>query len=393
MIKNFVLIGILLFSHGYKKSTLPASHFQDKKIDTSKVALIKILPVKPLIEKDIFGYYLNFDIAITNQSTHLLELSAIEASVIDIKGKLLQRKFINRSGQAPGIDVVGTITIKPGETVSIFNPFHTFTPDLPIANLKYGFFFDYADTQQQKDNNKLRHPLDFDVEVINTIKPTVYIAKNVYHLPLKGKMIVWDGHDFYSRHRRITIAVPDPKAKVLPTNSNRYAYDIMSVDETGSVYQNSPFVKENWFAYGKPVYAPSSGKVVEIQNGVPDNDFNGKTVKRPVLAPDADPLGMGNHIVIDHGNGEFSMLLHLKKGSIRVKVGQMVITDQELGKVGFSGEAIYPHLHYMVTNGRKLNTSDGLPSYFNNYRLYRGDNVSSVKRSRIDSGDIVEALN
>jgi murein DD-endopeptidase MepM/ murein hydrolase activator NlpD len=87
------------------------------------------------------------------------------------------------------------------------------------------------------------------------------------------------------------------------------------------------------------------------------------------------------------------MLLHLKKGSVRVKVGQMVITDQELAKVGCSGDAIYPHLHYMVTNGRKMATADGLPSYFNNYRLYRGENVSSVKRSRIDSGDIVEALN
>ncbi len=393
MIKNITLISLLLFLSSYKYSGAVSQNLQDKSADTAKVAVIKILPAKPLIEKDIFGYYLNFDIVITNPTAHTLELAAVEASVIDSKEKLLQRKFISHSGSSPGIDVVGTVIIRPGETVSVFNPFHTFTPDLPIAHLKYGLFFNYADTQLQRDYNKLRHPLDFDFEVINMIKPTVYIAKNVFHLPLKGKMIVWDGHDFYSRHRRAAITLTDPKAKTLPTNANRYAYDLMNVDETGAVYKNSPFVKENWFDWNKPVYAPSSGKVIEIQNGIPDNDFNGKTVKMPALAPTVDPQGLGNHIIIDHGNGEFSMLLHLKKGSVKVKVGQMVITDQELAKVGFSGDAIYPHLHYMVTNGRKVVGSDGLPSYFNNYRLYRGDNVSSVKRSRIDSGDIVEALN
>ena len=88
-----------------------------------------------------------------------------------------------------------------------------------------------------------------------------------------------------------------------------------------------------------------------------------RQLNRQLEAADADPLGLGNHIVIDHGNGEFSALLHMEKGSIKVKVGQMVTKDQEIGTVGFSGDAVYPHLHYMVMNGKKIMTAGkGLPS-------------------------------
>ena len=214
MIKPFTLICLFLFLNSFKNSKT-ISHFHNAEIDSPKVALVKVLPVKPLIEKDIFGYYLNFDVVITNQSKHTLELTAIEASVEDNSGKLLQRKFMNRVGQSPGLDLIGTEVIKPGETISFFNPFHTYTPDLNIAHLKYGLFFDFADTQEQKDNNKKRLPIDFDASIVSVITPKVYIAKTVYHLPLKGKMIVWDGHDFYAHHRRLTIPVPDVQAKVV----------------------------------------------------------------------------------------------------------------------------------------------------------------------------------
>ena len=85
------------------------------------------------------------------------------------------------------------------------------------------------------------------------------------------------------------------------------------------------------------------------------------------------------------------MLLHMEIGSVRVKPGQLVREGDEVGAVGFSGEAMYPHLHYSVTNGAKELASEGLPNYFNNYKLYRGNNVVNIKRSRIDSGDIVES--
>jgi len=390
MIKNFAIICVTFFLFGFKNGkTSPPLH---KLIaDTGKVPEIRILPAKPLVEKDIRGYYLNFDISIKNQTTHTLELSSMEMSVLDIAGKLETRKFLNRNGRSPGIEVLGNVLIKPGETISIFNPFYSLPPDISMTSMKYGFFFDFADTQQQRDNNHQRLPIDYDLAAIKAFKPEIYVAKTEFWLPLKGKLIVWDGHDFLSHHRRFPISVPDKQGKVIAANSNRYAYDFMSVDLSGSMYHGSPLKKENWYVFGQPVYAPADGKVIEVQNDIPDNEFNGKVVKSPNVPPAADPLGMGNHVIIDHGNGEFSVLLHLEKGSVRLHRGEMVKEGQEIGSVGFSGDAIYPHLHYTVMNGAREQAAEGVPSYFNDYKLYRGSAVLPIKRSRIDSGDIIES--
>ncbi|HWZ03273.1 MAG TPA: M23 family metallopeptidase [Mucilaginibacter sp.] len=389
MIKYTTLICLFVILNSFKGGN-NQPELQGPDTDTSKVA-IKISPVRPLIEKDIYGYYMNFDITIKNQTNHTIELSSVEASVMDKTGKLVLRKFMNSNGKAPGIDLLVYTTIKPGETVNVFNPFHTFPPDLTIATVKYGFFFNYADTQQEIDNNKKRLPVDFDESVIKIITPQVYVAKNDYFLPLKGKIIVWDGHDFYSRNRRSSTDIADPKVKEITSNSSRYAYDLMNVDGNGSMYGGSPYKKENWYSYGKPVYVPLDGKIIAVQNTIQDNEYDGKTIKSPKSAATTDPEGMGNYVIIQHANGEYSMLLHLEAGSIKVKPGQMVKEGEELGSVGFSGQSMYPHLHYSVTNGAKELASEGLPNYFNNYKLYRGNVTVNVKRSRIDSGDIVES--
>jgi murein DD-endopeptidase MepM/ murein hydrolase activator NlpD len=390
MLKNLALMCTLLLWNSFKSSAVVTA-YKDPKIDSSKVASIKITPAKPLVEKDIYGYYLNFDIVIKNQTAHSLELSSIEIAIKDGTGKLVQRKFIDHNGQSPELAALGNMMIKPGESISFFNPFHTFTPDVTIASLKYGFFFNYADNQQQIENNKHRLPMDFDASVVKLITPEVYIAKNEYHLPLKGKIIVWDGHDFYSDNRRSGDDATDGKVNIISKNPNRYAYDLMSIDGSGSMYHGSPFKKENWYVFGKPVYVPSNGKIIEVQNEIPDNEFSGKNIQAPKLAVNADPKGMGNYVIIDHGNGEYSVMQHMEMGSITVKAGDLVKGGQQIGSVGFSGAAIYPRLHYTVISSPKELLAEGIPSYFNDYKLYRGTIILPVKRSRIDSGDIVES--
>ena len=390
MTKTLALICVVPFLAGFPTGkNSPRLHYRSS--DSAKAVIFKISPAKPLIEKDIYGYYLNFDIAVTNQTANTLQLSSIEISVMDLSGKLVTRKNLTRTGQAPGIEVLGNTVIKPGETINIFNPFHTFTPDISIATLKYGFFFDYSDTPQQMDYNKKRLPVDYDVAIVKTIKPQVYVARNEYFLPLKGKIIVWGGHDFYSQNRRFSTSAADEDAKGSKVNSNRYAYDLMSIDGNGNMYHLSPFKKQNWYVFGRPVYSPADGKVVETENTIPDNEYNGKVVKNPTMPSGTDPLGLGNHVVIDHGDGEYSVLLYLEKGSVRVRPGETIKRGDLIGNVGFSGNATYPHLHYGVMNNAKNLVGEGIPSYFNDYKLYRGAVILPVKRSRIDSGDIVES--
>jgi murein DD-endopeptidase MepM/ murein hydrolase activator NlpD len=72
----------------------------------------------------------------------------------------------------------------------------------------------------------------------------------------------------------------------------------------------------------------------------------------------------GNTVVIDHGQGEFSFLCHLQKGSIVVKPGQGVRRGQLLGKVGNSGNTTAPHLHWHLGSDADVTRASGLPIRF-----------------------------
>ncbi len=111
----------------------------------------------------------------------------------------------------------------------------------------------------------------------------------------------------------------------------------------------------------------------------------------PTLPDGVDPIGLGNHVIIDHGSGEFSILVHMKPGSVRVKKGDRVKQGEQVGAIGFSGDTFLPHLHYMLMDGIDERTSRGLPSYFNDFNRILGSKIVKVKHGQIDSGDFVES--
>jgi murein DD-endopeptidase MepM/ murein hydrolase activator NlpD len=58
--------------------------------------------------------------------------------------------------------------------------------------------------------------------------------------------------------------------------------------------------------------------------------------------------------MIDHGQGIISMLCHLSK--IDVVMGQMVQRGVAIGKVGHTGRATGPHLHWGLSiNNARVN--------------------------------------
>ena len=176
------------------------------------------------------------------------------------------------------------------------------------------------------------------------------------------------------------------------TNSVRYSYDLMIANSAGDLYHSDRFAKENWFSYGTPVYAPAAGTVVDAANEVPENSYKDGQVVYPKIPDSIDSTGLGNHIVIDHGNGEFSILLHMKPGSVRVKKGDQVKQGEQVGEIGFSGDTFLPHLDYTLTDGPDERTSRGLPSYFDDFERILGSKHLLVKHGQIDSGDLVERL-
>ena len=81
----------------------------------------------------------------------------------------------------------------------------------------------------------------------------------------------------------------------------------------------------------------------------------------------------------------------MKPGSVRVKSGDLVKQGDQIGEIGFSGDAFMPHLHYMVTTDADVFHAEGVPSYFRRFRRILGSSSRTVDKGQIDSGDIVEA--
>lgn len=65
-----------------------------------------------------------------------------------------------------------------------------------------------------------------------------------------------------------------------------------------------------------------------------------------VLQCSRNDATFGNFIVLDHGGGKTSIYAHLSQ--ILVKKGETVSTGQIIGKVGMTGLATGPHLHFEI---------------------------------------------
>lgn len=131
-------------------------------------------------------------------------------------------------------------------------------------------------------------------------------------------------------------------------------------------------------AFGKEVIAPSDGLITQIIDGSID-----------VQPGERDRgVGIGNTIVIDHQNGEWSVLCHLKHKSIKVQVGDNVKQGQVIGLCGNTGNTSEPHIHYHLQDGPLIHNSNPLPAQFKkilvngeikeNYDPIRGETVTNA---------------
>ena len=104
---------------------------------------------------------------------------------------------------------------------------------------------------------------------------------------------------------------------------------------------------------------------VRIMNGKARNPHNGEDIGAPtgtdvaatndgIVRLTVDHIFSGKGVFVDHGLGFYSMYFHLSE--VLVKEGDVVQAGQIVGKVGATGRATGPHLHWGVKlNGARVN--------------------------------------
>jgi murein DD-endopeptidase MepM/ murein hydrolase activator NlpD len=166
----------------------------------------------------------------------------------------------------------------------------------------------------------------------------------------------------------------------------------LEVDAAGDTFRGKGGSLEDYLIFGKPVLAPAAGTVVRCVDGRPDSPIGEWLVDYEELMRTKDLwlLG-GNHIVVDHGNGEFSYFAHLRKGSLKVHKGARIAAGQQIAEVGNSGDSSEPHLHYQLQSGYRSDF-ESIPAVFRNFKRHYGSRVERVEAGVVDTGDIVEGL-
>ena len=165
-----------------------------------------------------------------------------------------------------------------------------------------------------------------------------------------------------------------PENEHAATKNEHFAYEIVKVD-TGQMFTHNGTTNEQWFAFGQPVLADANGTVVKVMENYTDN---------APYHPDAEAKH-GNVVVIDHGDGEFSVYSHLKHLSVTVKTGDRVKAGETIAQVGNSGDSQFPRLEYSLQTSAELNGGEGLPAAFEHLKV-NGRHAKGVELVR---GDVV----
>jgi murein DD-endopeptidase MepM/ murein hydrolase activator NlpD len=210
-------------------------------------------------------------------------------------------------------------------------------------------------------------------------------SKTEFRFPMKGQWFSAVGPTPHTAHRW---ALPE-----------EFAFDIVRLGDGTSSYHGAGTAFEDFYAYGADVLAAADGRVAAVKTDVVEDAATlrqpGETVESfgarvgelqmKLISTDPDAIG-GNYVILDHGNGEFSVYAHLKPGSVNAKVGDVVKEGQPIGKLGSSGNSSEPHLHFQVCDRADPLNCAGIPVSFTGIELPYADYARPLQ-----SGDIVIA--
>ncbi len=234
----------------------------------------------------------------------------------------------------------------------------------------------YASYKTQFEKGTFSFNLAFDNELkiaglfvrpyAAAIAPSLQRNKSKLVLPFKDEWtVIWGGDT-----KELNYHVESPAQK--------NAFDLVITDSQNKSYKTNGSTNEDYYAFGKELYAPCDAEVVLVVDGINDNKPG---IMNPVYIP-------GNTVILKTSNKEYLFFAHFKQYSIKVKPGQKLKQGDLLGLCGNSGNSSVPHIHYHMQNVEDINTATGVKSYFdqlqvngkvmNDYSPIKGDKIRPV---------------
>lgn len=182
------------------------------------------------------------------------------------------------------------------------------------------------------------------------------VKPGTQHVESGGQRLAFEVGSKHYREQRITLKNQE---QVTPGASNLARIERELAEQTTAYRQFSARQPSN-LLFDKPVNGPLSSPfgLRRFFNGEERNPHSGldfaATTGTPIKAPAAgkvilvgDYFFNGRTVFVDHGQGLISMFCHLS--AVDVKVGDELARGAVLGKVGATGRATGPHLHWNVS--------------------------------------------
>ena len=167
------------------------------------------------------------------------------------------------------------------------------------------------------------------------------------------------------------------------TITQRFAYDFVIANDIYVRHENNGTKVKDYFCYNLDILAAADGFIVKVVNNIGTAPFVGYGLT-DIFAKSF----IGNHVIIKHRDNEYTFYAHLVKGSINVKVGEVISQGDILGRCGHTGYSTEPHLHFHLQDKADFFTANGLPIRFSHLKI----NGESSNSSYISVSHRVENL-
>jgi murein DD-endopeptidase MepM/ murein hydrolase activator NlpD len=160
-------------------------------------------------------------------------------------------------------------------------------------------------------------------------------------------------------HRSARIAVDGNSIKKF----EEFAVDWVQL-RNGTAFDGDGSRNEQWYGFGADVVAVADGSVAAVFDGMPE-----QRPGTPAVGLRGPRDYSGNHVSLQISPGVWAVYAHLQPGSITVKTGDDVKKGQVIGRLGNSGNSTGPHLHFQLSDGPEITTSNSLPFVLDSYGL------------------------